>query len=64
MARCDPKRARFAVLKHAEMPAVLIEAAFMTNAGDARRIYDAAQRRSLARAIAEGIAAYKRLVER
>ena len=58
------KRARFAVLKYAEMPAVLVEAAFMTHAGDAKKIYDATQRRSLAQAIADGIAAYKRLVER
>ena len=58
------KRARFAVLKYAEMPAVLIEAAFMTNSGDAKKIYDATQRRSLAQAIANGIGAYKRLVER
>jgi N-acetylmuramoyl-L-alanine amidase len=58
------KRARYAVLRAAEMPAVLIEAAFMTHSTDARRIYDAAQRRRLAEAIAEGVAAYKRLVER
>jgi N-acetylmuramoyl-L-alanine amidase len=58
------KRARFAVLKHAEMPAVLVEAAFMTNPGDARKVYDTAQRRSLAQAIVDGVQAYKRLTER
>lgn len=58
------KRARFAVLKHAEMPSILVEAAFMTNPGDARRIYDAPQRRSLAQAIVDGVQAYKRLTER
>ena len=58
------KRARFAVLKHAEMPAVLVEAAFMTNPGDARKIYDTAQRRALAQAIVDGVQAYKRLSER
>jgi N-acetylmuramoyl-L-alanine amidase len=57
------KRARFAVLKHAEMPAVLVEAAFMTNPGDARKIYDSVQRRSLAQAIVDGVQAYKRLTE-
>jgi len=57
------KRARFAVLRYAEMPAVLIEAAFMTNLADARKIYDPAQRRVLAQSIADGIAAYKRMVE-
>lgn len=55
------KRARFAVLKFAEMPTVLIEAAFMTNPGDAKKIYDPAQRRVLAQSIADGIAAYRRL---
>ena len=58
------KRARFAVLKNAEMPAVLIEAAFMTNAGDARKIYDPAQRRVLAQAIVDGIKAYQQAVQR
>jgi N-acetylmuramoyl-L-alanine amidase len=58
------KRARFAVLKHAEMPTVLVEAAFMTNPGDARKIYETAQRRSLAQAIVDGVQAYKRLTER
>jgi N-acetylmuramoyl-L-alanine amidase len=58
------KRARFAVLKYAEMPAVLVEAAFMTNPGDARKIYDTAQRRALAQAIVDGVQAYKRLTER
>ena len=58
------KRARFAVLKYAEMPTVLVEAAFMTNPSDARKIYDAAQRRSLAQAIVDGVQAYKKLTER
>jgi N-acetylmuramoyl-L-alanine amidase len=58
------KRARFAVLKYAEMPSVLVEAAFMTNPGDARKIYDAAPRRALAQGIVDGVLAYKRLTER
>jgi N-acetylmuramoyl-L-alanine amidase len=58
------KRARFAVLKNAEMPAVLIEAAFMTNASDAKKIYDAAQRRVLAQSIVDGIKAYQKAVQR
>jgi N-acetylmuramoyl-L-alanine amidase len=58
------KRARFAVLRAADMPAVLIEAAFMTHTGDARRIFDRTERQHLAAAIADGIADYKRLVER
>lgn len=57
------KRARFAVLRDASMPAVLIEAGFMTNPADARKIYDPVQRRRLARAIVDGILNYKRSVE-
>ena len=58
------KRARFAVLREAEMPAVLIEGGFMTNPTDAKRIYDATQRRQMAQAIVDGVLAYKKLVER
>jgi len=58
------KRARFAVLRSAEMPAALIEAAFMTHPGDSRKIYDPAQRRALAQAVVDGVLAYKRIVER
>ena len=57
------RRARFEILREAEMPAVLIEAAFMTNSSDAKRIYDATSRRALAQAITEGVLAYKNLVE-
>ena len=57
------KRARFALLREATMPAVLIEAAFMTHGTDAKRIYDSAQRRRLAQAIADGIIAYRNIVE-
>jgi N-acetylmuramoyl-L-alanine amidase len=57
------KRARFAVLRGATMPAVLIEAGFMTNPAEAKRIYDPAQRRQMAQAIVDGVLAYKRIVE-
>ena len=58
------KRARFWVLRDAEMPAALIEAGFMTNPTDAKRIYDPVLRRQLAQAVVDGVLAYKRLVER
>lgn len=57
-------RARFAVLKAATMPAVLVEGGFMTNPTEGRRIYDAAYRRTLAKGIVDGIKAYAKLVER
>ena len=58
------KRARWAVLLSAEMPAVLIEGGFMTDSSDASRIYSPAQRRQFAQAVVDGLLAYKRLVER
>jgi N-acetylmuramoyl-L-alanine amidase len=57
------KRARFAVLRTAEMPAALLESGFMTHPSDAKKIYDPVWRRQLARALAEGILSYKRIVE-
>lgn len=58
------KRARFAVLRNARLPAVLVEAGFMSHPEESKRIFDPQYRRELARAVADGILAYKRLVER
>lgn len=58
------RRARFAVLHSAGMPAILIEAGYISDAADARRINDPVLRRKLAQAIANGILAYKHVVER
>jgi N-acetylmuramoyl-L-alanine amidase len=58
------RRARFAVLRNAEMPAVLVEAGFMSHPQESKKIFDSEYRRRLAQAIADGILAYKRLVER
>jgi N-acetylmuramoyl-L-alanine amidase len=58
------RRARFAVLRPAVMPAVLIEGGFMSHPTEARKIYDAAHRRQMAQAIVDGIIAYRNLVER
>lgn len=54
------KRSRFEVLRLARMPAILIEGGFLSNPEDAKNIYDAAIRKRMARAIVEGIVAYKR----
>jgi N-acetylmuramoyl-L-alanine amidase len=56
-------RARFAVLRDAVMPAVLIEGGFMSHPAEGRKIFDAAYRREMAKAIVEGLLAYKRAVE-
>lgn len=58
------KRSRFEVLREASMPAILVEGGFMSNASDARNIYDPLFRKRMARAIVDGIVAYKKTVER
>lgn len=57
------RRARFAVLRDAEMPAVLIEAAFMSHPEEGKRIFDSTYRKQLARRIVDGVLAYKQAVE-
>lgn len=49
------KRARFAVLRRAVTPAVLVECGFMTNPRDARLLHDPNWRTRLADSIARGI---------
>jgi N-acetylmuramoyl-L-alanine amidase len=55
------RRARFAVLRDAQMPAILIEGGYMTNPAEGRRIYDAAWRRQMAAAVVKGILNYQKL---
>jgi len=57
------RRARFAVLRDAQMPAILIEGGYMTNPSESKRIYDAAWRRQMATAVVKGILAYQKLTE-
>lgn len=52
------KRARFAVLRLAECPAVLVEAGYLSNDAEARLIAQESHRIAIAQALAEGIAAY------
>jgi len=56
------KRSRFEVLRLARMPAILVEGGFLSNPNEAKNIYDAAFRKRMARAIADGIVAYKQAV--
>ncbi|HEU5069393.1 MAG TPA: N-acetylmuramoyl-L-alanine amidase [Verrucomicrobiae bacterium] len=58
------RRARFAVLRDATMPAVLVEAGFMSHPAEGQKIFSTAYRQQMARAIADGIVAYKKTVER
>lgn len=58
------KRARFAVLRHTQIPAILVEGGFLSETGDAKRIADAAWRKQLADSICVGIEGYRALVEK
>ncbi len=58
------RRARFSVMRTAEMPAVLIEGGYMSHPEEGRKITDPAYLHKMAQAIVDGILAYKRLVER
>jgi N-acetylmuramoyl-L-alanine amidase len=55
------RRARFAVLRDAAMPAILIEGGYMTNPTEAKKIYDSAYRKQMAAAMVKGILAYQKL---
>ncbi len=54
------RQARFFVLRHSKMPAVLVEVGFVTGAEDSRRLKDPNHRRRMAKAIANGIIQYLR----
>ena len=45
------------------MPAILIEAGFMSHPEEGKRIFDVGYRGQIAHAIVEGLLAYKRVVE-
>jgi len=54
------KRARYNVLRGINMPAILVEGGFLTNAADALRLDTPVYRANLAKAIAEGIRNFNR----
>jgi N-acetylmuramoyl-L-alanine amidase len=58
------RRARWAVLRPAAMPAVLVEGGFMSDPEEGGKIYTSQYRRELAQAVVDGILAYKRWLER
>ncbi len=57
------KKARFAVLRRATVPAVLVEGGFVSSSAEGRLIFSPAWRQQLAQAIVTGIANYKNLAE-
>jgi len=57
------RRARFAVLRDARMPAILIEGGYMTNPLEGRKINTSAYRQQMSYAITKGILAYLRITQ-
>lgn len=55
------RRARFAVLRDAAMPAILIEGGYMTQPAESKKIFEAAYRKQMAAAIVKGILNYQNL---
>jgi len=55
--------ARFYVLKGVEMPSVLVEVGYISNAAEERNLKDKAYRQAVASAIAKGILNYKKVYE-
>jgi len=55
------RRARFAVLRDCEMPAILVESGYMTHPVEGKKIFDAGYRRQIAAAIVKGILNYQKL---
>ncbi len=55
------RRARFAVLRDCEMPAILVESGYMTHPVEGKKIFAAAYRKQIAAAIVKGIVNYQKL---
>jgi len=58
------KNARFAVIRLATVPAILIEGGFLSSTSDSSLVASAAWRTKLAEAIVDGVDSYKNLAER
>jgi N-acetylmuramoyl-L-alanine amidase len=58
------KRARFAVLRHTKIPAILVEGGFMSQTDDSRSVANPAWRGKLAEAISVGIENYRNVTEK
>jgi N-acetylmuramoyl-L-alanine amidase len=56
------RRARFAVLRDATMPAILIEGGYMSHPAEGKKIFDANYRSQMATAIVRGIQAYQKAI--
>src|SRR5690606_9080819 len=52
------ERANFAVLRTADMPAMLVETAFLSNPEEEKRLIDPGFQRTVARAVLDGVNTY------
>jgi N-acetylmuramoyl-L-alanine amidase len=57
------RRARFEVLRTAEMPAILVEGGYMSHPVEGKKIFDAGYRQQMATAILKGILNYQKLTD-
>jgi len=58
LACCRVKSSAYLVLEKTAMPAVLVEAGYLSNTAERKRLLDSSYRRELAQALAEGITIY------
>jgi N-acetylmuramoyl-L-alanine amidase len=56
------RRARFEVLRLANMPAILLEGGYMSHPVEGRRIFDAGWRKQMAAALVRAVLNYQKLV--
>jgi len=57
------RRARFAVLRDAKMPAILVESGYMTHPVEGKKIFTATYQKQIAAAIVKGVLEYQRLTK-
>ncbi len=55
------RRARFAVLRDAEMPAILVESGYMSHPAEGKKIFSESYRKQIAAALVKGIVNYQKL---
>jgi N-acetylmuramoyl-L-alanine amidase len=58
------KRARFAVLRHTKIPAILVEGGFLSETDNSKRVADPAWRAKFAEALSVGIENYRNVIEK
>lgn len=58
----DVRRARFEVLRSAEMPSILVEAGYMSHPDEGKKIFSADYRKQMAAAIVKGIQNYQQQI--